>query len=446
MKSDRALTHDKTEFDAVVVGAGLAGAAAAMVMAREGLNVALVERGQKPGGKNYFGGAIYTHAIADLVPDFMDRRPPFERPVTEAGFWFLSEDGLTRMTVQGGKLSAEPADAYITLRANFDPWWAAQAQEAGAFLIPKTTVVDFIRAENGQVTGVVTDRPQGEIFAPVVIICEGVNNLLTQKLGLIDRDLEPAQMALAFKKVISLPMEQINARFGLQDDGHGLAASVLGDVSLGLPGMGFIYTNKTSVSIGLGVMLDVLATYRLRPYDILQRYLNHPAIAPLIKGGQLMEYGAHLIPEGGYRAMPKLYTGGALVAGDAASMVNALHWEGTNMAIVAGKLAGETAVEAHSRGDFSERVMSRYEDRLNEGFILRDLKQYRRFSKFLETHPQFMDVYPSFLNDSLGQFFSAYGKPKKELFRDMLGALTNRRGLLQATGDIVSMARSVMGW
>jgi len=189
-----------------------------------------------------------------------------------------------------------------------------------------------------------------------------------------------------------------------------------------------------------------LASYRLRPYDILQRYLQHPAIAPLVEGGQLLEYGAHLIPEGGYRAMPKLYTDGAMVAGDAAAMVNALHWEGTNMAIVAGKEAAETAIEAHNLNDFSAQTLSRYEARLKQGFILKDLKQYRGFAKFLETHPQFMDVYPNFLNDALGKFFSAYGEPKKDLFKGMLGALTNRRSLLKATGDIVAMARSVMGW
>ncbi len=440
------MSNEHIEFDAIVVGAGLAGSSAAMVMAREGLNVALIERGRKPGGKNYFGGAIYTHAIAEVLPDFQDRKPPFERPVTEAGFWFLSETGLTRMTVQGGELDTEPADAYITLRANFDAWWAEQAQEAGAFLIPKTAVTDFIRKESGEVIGVVTDRPQGEIYAPIVIICEGVNNLLTQKLGLIDRDLEPAEMALAVKQVIALKPDVIRARFGLSGEDKGLAVSVLGDVSLGLPGMGFVYTNKASVSVGVGVMLDVLAEYRLRPADILQRYLQHPAIAPLLEGGQLLEYGAHLIPEGGYKSMPKLYTDGAMVAGDAAAMVNALHWEGTNMAIIAGKLAGETAIEAHSRGDFSQRVTSRYEDRLKEGFILKDLKQYRGFSKFLETHPQFMDVYPSFVNDAIGQFFTAYGRPKQELFKGILSGLTNRRSLIKAAGDMISMARAVMGW
>lgn len=440
-------TNEKIRFDAIVVGAGLAGPAAAMVMARAGLNVALIERGRKPGGKNYFGGAIYTHAIQEVLPDFMDRRPPFERPVTEAGFWFLSSDGgLTKMVTQGGKLANEPADAYMALRATFDLWWAEQAQKEGAFLIPKTTVTDFIRAEDGRVIGVLTDRPDGEIYAPVVIICEGVNNLLTQKLGLISHDLVPAHQALAFKQVLSLPMETINARFGLPDAQHGVAASVLGDISLGLPGMGFIYTNKTTISVGLGVMLETLIEYRLKPYEVLQRYLQHPAIAPLVEGGQLLEYGGHLIPEGGWREMPKLYTGGAMVAGDAASMVNALHWEGTNMAIIAGKVAGETAVVAHQRGDFSEQTLARYEEQLREGFILRDMKQYRNFSKFLDTHPQFMDVYPSFLNDALGNFFSAYGKPKKQLFKEIYGSLTGRRPLFKAVGDIISMGRAVLGW
>jgi len=358
----------------------------------------------------------------------------------------LGADGLTRVTVQGGKLADGTPDAYTTLRAPFDLWWAEQAQKEGAFLIPKTTVVDFIREPDGQVIGVKTDRPQGELYAPVVIICEGVNNLLTQKLGLSEHDLEPAHLALGIKQVIALPPETINARFGLQDGDHGLAASVLGDVSLGLPGMGFIYTNSKTLSVGLGVMLATLAEYKLKPYEVLERYLKHPAIAPLVAGGQLLEYGGHLIPEGGYHDMPKLYTGGALVAGDAAAMVNALHWEGTNMAIIAGKLAGETAIEAHGRSDFSQKVMAGYAERLKQSFILQDLKQYRRFSQFLDTHPEFMDIYPTFLNDALGDFFTAYGRPKKELFKGILGSLTRRRSLFGAAGDLISMGRAVLGW
>lgn len=437
---------ERISFDVVVVGAGLAGSAAAAVAARAGLKVALIERGQQAGGKNFFGGAVYTHSLEEIYPDFWDRKPPMERPVTEAGFWFLSKDGLTRMTVQGGKLNRQPADAYVTLRAKFDQWWAEQSQKEGVLLIPKTLVVDFLREPGGRVCGVLTDRPQGEIYAPLVIICEGVNNLLTQKLELTKRDLKPSTVALGVKQLISLPAETINARFGLPDKEHGLAVTVMGDVSLGMTGMGFVYTANESVSVGLGINLDLLGEHKIKPYELLQRYLNHPVIAPMVAGGKLMEYGAHLIPEGGWSSMPRLYTDGVMVAGDAAVMVNALHWEGTNMAIVAGKAAGETAVMAHKLHDFSAKTLSKYEQALKDGFVLQDLHQYRNLSHFLESHPQFMDVYPNFLNDALGMFFTGYGKPKKQLYRDMLRSLTSRRPLTRSIGDMLSFGKTVMGW
>jgi electron transfer flavoprotein-quinone oxidoreductase len=435
----------KIRFDVIVVGAGLAGSAAAAIAARGGLKVALIERGQSPGGKNFFGGAIYSHALQEIYPDFWERKPPLERPVTEAGFWFLSKDGMVRATVQGGRLNRKPIDAHVALRAKFDLWWAEQAQQEGAFLIPKTTVVDFVRGPDGKVVGVVTDRPQGEVYAPVTIVCEGVNNLLAQKLGLIGHDLKLSSVALGVKQLIALPAETINARFGLPDKAHGLAVTVVGDVSMGLTGLGFIYTGEECVSVGVGVNLDVLAEHRLRPYELLQRYLDHPLIAPLIAGGRLMEYGAHLIPEGGWREMPRLYTDGVLVAGDAATMVNALHWEGTNMAIIAGKEAAETALEAHRRGDFSAQSLSPYRNRLKNRFILQDLYQYRNLNKFLEKHPDFMEVYPNFINDALGLFFTGYGRPKKQLYREILRSLTSRRPLLRAVSDVLSFARTVLG-
>jgi len=435
---------EKIQFDVVIVGGGMAGSTAAAITAREGLNVAVIERGQKPGAKNYFGGALYTHALQEIYPDFFDRRPPLERPVTETGFWFLSEDGVVKMTVQGGVVDNDPIDAYVALRAEFDPWWAEQAAAEGAFYIPKTLVTDFIY-EDGKVIGVKTDRPDGDVYAPVVIICEGVNNLLTQKLGLINHDILINKTALAVKQLISIPAKEINARLGLPDSKHGMAISVVGDVSMGMPGLGFLYTTSSALSLGVGVTLDALQETQIKPYDLLQRYLEHPFIAPLIEDGQLMEYGAHLIPEGGWTTMPKLYTDGALVAGDAASMVNAIHWEGTNMAITAGKQAALTAIEAHRKNDFSAKTLAGYQDRLSELFVLKDLKQYRKMSAFLENHPEFMSVYPDFLNDAMGMFFTGFGKPKGKLYKDIFRKLTERRPLLKAVGDMVAFGRAVTG-
>jgi electron transfer flavoprotein-quinone oxidoreductase len=252
-------------------------------------------------------------------------------------------------------------------------------------------------------------------------------------------------VALVVKQLISLPTETINARFGLPDAAHGLAVSVMGEISLGLTGLGFIYTGKDNISIGVGVDLDVLDNHHVRPYDLMQHFLRHPQIAPLIAGGQMLEYGGHLIPEGGWSQMPKLYSDGVLVAGDAAAMVNALHWEGTNMAIIAGKLAGEAAVEAHKRKDFSAGSLRVYEDKLKDSFILKDLKQYRNFSKFLINHEDFMSVYPTFLNEALGKFFSGFGKPKQGVYKDILGSLTKRKPLLKAAGDILAFGRSILG-
>ncbi len=436
--------NEKLVFDVIVVGAGLSGSAAAAIAARGGLKVAVIERGQNPGSKNYFGGALYTHSLLEIYPDLWDRKPPLERPVTETGFWFLSKDGLVKATVQGGKVNSQPIDAYVALRAKFDAWWAEQAQKEGAFIIPKTLVVDFIR-ENGKVVGVVTDRAQGEIYAPVVIITEGVNNLLTQKLGLAKHDIKGDSAALAVKQLISIPSSTINSRFGLTDNDHGVAMSVMGDVSMGLPGLGFIYTGVDCVSIGVGVTLEALREAHIKPYELLQRYMNHPMIAPLLAGGRLMEYGAHIIPEGGWKDMPQLYTDGVLVAGDAASMVNALHWEGTNMAIVAGKTAAETAIEAHQKKDFSAQSLSSYRTKLDKRFIMTDLHQYRNLSHFLKTHPDFMAIYPTFLNDALGMFFTGFGKPKKQLYKDIMKSLTDRRPLLKAVGDIVAFGRTVIG-
>ena len=87
---------------------------------------------------------------------------------------------------------------------------------------------------------------------------------------------------------------------------------------LGMLGLGFIYTNKESVSIGLGVGLDALCEKNLKPYEVLEELKKHPAIAPLIKDGELLEYSAHLIPEGGYKKIPTLFGAGVMIAGDAA--------------------------------------------------------------------------------------------------------------------------------
>ncbi|HNS03319.1 MAG TPA: FAD-dependent oxidoreductase [Anaerolineae bacterium] len=435
----------KLVFDAIVVGAGPAGVAAAITMARGGLRVILLERGRFAGAKNFFGGVLYTHALAEVLPDYWQRKPPFERPVTEQGYWLLSPDSVVRFMHKSEHYKQEPAEAYTALRAPFDAWFAEQAVREGVLLITKTTVIDLLRDGQGRVIGVSTDRPEGDVYAPIVILAEGVNNLLTQKLGLAGSDLPPRFVALSVKELIGLPAKEIETRFGLAGAQEGVAIDIFGDATLGLPGTAFIYSDKKAISIGVGLLLEEFIWHNLRPYEVLARFKAHPVVRPYLEGGESLEYGAHLIPEQGYDRMPELAGDGVLVAGDAACMVDALHREGTNLAMTAGRMAGETALEAHRQNDFSAAFLRAYRRRLEESFVLKDLKQYRRMTDFLDSTPHFMGTYINFVNDAAMRFFSAHGMPKRQMEGEIFGLLRQRRSFFGMAQDAMKLLRGMRG-
>jgi len=430
----------KFTYDAVVVGAGPAGVSAGLTMARQGLKVIIIERGRFAGAKNLSGGTLYTHALLELLPDLWDRDPPLERPVTEHGFWFLSKGAVTRLTHRSEQLAPV---SYTVLRARFDRWFAEQAMEVGALLIGKTTVTDFLRGGRGEVVGITTDRPEGDLYAPIVIVAEGVNNLLTQKLGLAKADLWPEYVALGVKEVIGLSEEEVEKRFGLWGSEEGLAVQIFGDATIGLPGAAFLYTNRKSVSLGVAVILEDLVLHQLRPYEVLERFKNHRLMHPYLQGGKSLEYGAHLIPEWGYDHLPALVGDGVLVAGDAAGFVVSLQG-GSNMAMISGKLAGEVAVEAHRQGGFSAEFLAQYRHRLEKSFILQDLKKFRRLTDFLNENPRFVTIYTDFLNEALGRYLAGPGMPMRGVQRDIIRALHKRRSWPGVTRDLLNFARVML--
>jgi len=126
--------------------------------------------------------------------------------------------------------------------------------------------------------------------------------------------------------------------------------------------------------------LPELARAGKRPEQFIAELKAHPSIAPLVAGADMKEYSAHLIPEGGYDAMPKVITDGMVVAGDAAGLTLAagIWLEGVNFAIGSGVAAGETAVEALAAGDASSAGLAGYRRRIESSFVLADHKRLRR--------------------------------------------------------------------
>ncbi len=422
---------DMNKFDAIIVGAGPAGTSCAHTVAKAGLKVALVDRGTFPGAKNVMGGVLYRHAVENAIPDFW-KEAPLERHIIEQQYWLLSDDSNISIGHRSEKFAQEPYNRFTVLRAKFDSWFAGQADSAGAYIISKT-VVDDVITENGRVVGIKTDRPDGNLYANVIVLCDGVNSLLAQKLGMRG-EFDNRHLALAVKEIISMPREKIEDRFNLDGD-EGATIDIYGEVAQGMEGTGFIYTNKDSLSVGIGVILADLVKTRVRPYDLLEQMKNHPVIKRMISGGEPREYMAHMIPEGGYKAMPKIYGDGVLVAGDAAMMVNGFHREGSNLAMTSGRLAGKTIIEATEKGDYSKNALSRYKDLLEDSFVLKDLKKYKNLPAHISNYSEFFSTYPEILNKAADEFLTIDGVSKKEKQRKIRKILTEKKSLWNIIKD-----------
>ncbi|MCL5046644.1 MAG: FAD-dependent oxidoreductase [Actinobacteria bacterium] len=435
-------------FDAIVVGAGPAGTSAAYTMAAGGMRVAVLERGEYPGAKNVMGGVLYRRPTESVIPGFW-KEAPLERPVTEHRLWLLSRDAHVGLSFKDSRPGApgpgapepEAPNGFTVLRAGFDRWFAERAKEKGALIVNEVVVTDLVR-ERGRVVGVTTDRPDGELRAPLVIVADGANSLVTERSGLRPR-IKPDRVALAVKEIIALPREKIDDRFNLES-GEGATIEMAGDATKGMVGTAFVYTNRDSLSIGVGA---ILAQYRFKehnPQELIEALKNHPSVRPLIQGGRTVEYMAHWIPEGGLRDMPQLYDHGVMVAGDAAQMVNAVRREGSNMAIVSGRLAGETALAAHEKGDFSSGALAAYRERLEESFIMKDLRKYRRVIETFLDREELFEVYPDLLGDAARGFLSVDGVPKAEKQREIWRRLRRGRGLVNMAGDAYALYRALL--
>jgi len=426
---------DGEKLDAIVVGAGPAGITAARDLAEAGLAVVVLERGQFPGSKNVSGGILYRHPTEEFAPVF-EEDAPLERPIIEQRYLALTGDAMLGGVYRSMRFAEQPYNAYSVLRSEFDRWFAAKAEEAGAEVYSEFTVTDLIW-EDGAVAGVSTGEPDGELSANVVVLADGANSLLAKQAGL-HKEWRPVEQALIAKELINLPAEKIDDRFALPA-GLGAAYEIFGESTWGLLGYGFIYTNKESISIGTGALLEDLTTSGHNVNDMLDRFKKHPAIAPLIQGGETFEYSAHLIPEVGYDRMPQVYADGVLVVGDAAGLVNPVNREGANLAMLSGRLAAQTIIAARENEDYSAASLSKYKQLLDQSIISADMKKIQKLTPFAHKRPQLFTAYPQILSDAAFEYLSVDGQsktakqknigamfkrlPKRQLASDILGAL-----------------------
>lgn len=427
-------------FDVVVVGAGPAGSAAALMLARKGFSTLLVERGRAPGSKNMFGGRIYAWPLFELVPDWA-KDCPVERFVTKENMAFLTEDASLGISFDSPKLSEGKAISFTALRPKFDAWLAKKAEEAGAMLVTGIRVDDLWR-EDGRVKGVFV-APDDRVAADLVVIAEGATSTLVRKAGL-KPDLEPREVSVGVKETIELPERELQDRFGLGDK-EGAAIVYAGYASLGLRGGGFLYTNRASVSLGLVVSSEDLARKKIEVQDVQTKFRMHPAIQKLLKGGKLVEYSAHLVPELGMNMMPRLCGDGVVVAGDSAGFLinNGYTFRGVDLAMASGIAVGEAADAARKAGGMTAANLAAYERALRTRNVLQDLEASSRAPLYLKNERLF-DVYPRLLIELAERVYRVDGTARERLM-DIVLDEANASGVskLKLFMDLVRGARSM---
>ncbi|HTZ40894.1 MAG TPA: FAD-dependent oxidoreductase [Syntrophales bacterium] len=409
------------KFDVIVVGAGLAGLAAAYTLAGEGAEVVVLERGDYPGSKNLSGGRIYLNPVRELFPGIWDEAP-LERSIVREGATLMARNRSFTVHYTGSDLRTSPPQSYSILRSKFDRWLSERAEERGAMILAKTLVTDVIR-ENGKVAGVIAGGD--ELRADVVIACDGVLSLIPEKAGLRAPG-RAHDFAVGVKEVIQLDPAVINDRFHVAD-GQGAAHLYVGDMTKGLFGGGFLYTNRDSVSLGLVTGIEDIAKEEAAGEfpALFEAFKARPEIEPLIRGGKTVEYGAHVIPEGGYRSLCPLFGDGILVAGDSAGFALNLGFtvRGMEYAMASGYFVAKAVIQAKAAGRFDAATLSVYQKYLEESFVMKDLRTFQETPRVL-SNPHLFGHYPELVGNLLRDLYTVPAGPKSPIFTTLRKHLT----------------------
>lgn len=413
-----------TDFDVIVIGGGLAGLGTAYRIAGN-LDVLVIERGKTPGSKNVTGGRIYLKSLRKYAPEIAENMP-YQRKIVKERFSFLTENEGVTVEYMGESNSA------TVIRAELDSWLAERVEEKGG-IVASGVRVDDVQVEEEAVRIVAGND---EITSEVAVISDGVQSPAGKRAGLRE-DFKPEELAVGVKEVIRLDEDEINTRFGL-GSGEGLANLFAGYPSDYLQGGGFLYTNKESVSIGVVVNLKALALSDVELEQLIERFKNHPLISSVIEGGRSEEYSAHLIPEGGFDAIPGLYRDRILLTGDSAGLClnTGITVRGMDFALISGIIAGDVILKCMERKDFSANSLSLYENLLS-GSVLNEMKKFRKARYFLENR-RLYENYPRCSTEIMRKIFDV---DREHLITEIRSVLGEYGGTLSAILDLLKGGR-----
>ncbi len=387
--------RESMPYDVVIVGAGPAGLAAAIRLKQRAeaagreLSVCVLEKGSEVGAHILSGAVIDPKAMNELLPDWRKMGCPLaETPVTENIHWMLTP---TRRFAVPHLLTPPFLNNKGTYTASLGAvcrWLAEQAEGMGVEIFPGFAAAEILYDENGAVRGVATGdmgvtrdgthgpdfQPGLELHAKYTLFAEGARGHLTKMLkpqfGL-DNDCQPQVYGLGIKELWDIPAKQHHAGRVIHTQGWPIADDD------GFGG-GFLYHQANGqVALGFVTWLGY-SNPHLSPFQTMQQWKTHPAIAEILKGGKRVSYGARAICDGGYQSLPKLvFPGGALI-GCTAGFLNVPRIKGTHTAMKSGMMAADAAADAVF-ADRSGDELTAYPEAYEQSWVHKELRMVRNF-------------------------------------------------------------------
>ncbi len=383
--------EEAVPMDVLFVGGGPAGLAGAIELARlvradneaggglGEIEIGVLEKAAELGEHSLSGAVINPQPFRELFPDLPVEDLPFRRPVEKEAVYLLREKGATRLPTPP---TMKNHGNWIASLSEVVRWMGEQAEQMGINVFPGFPV-DSLLVEGERVTGVRTtpaglDReghpagghtPAMDLTAQVTVLSEGTRGLLTQGWmkwqGATSQN--PQIYALGVKELweTKQPLDRIIHTLGWPLPGSAFGGSWMYPMEENL------------VSLGLVVGLDYPDAH-LDVHELLQRMKLHPLFREILAGGEMVEWGAKTIPEGGYYALADRRHGdGCLVVGDSAGYVDVPSLKGVHYAAQSGIYAARAIFDALKAVDTSAERLSAYTRMVDESYIVSDMKKTR---------------------------------------------------------------------
>ena len=378
-------TEDSLQLDVLFIGAGPASLSSAIKLMQiakkqnQTLEVGIMEKASTLGGHSLSGAVINPCILQELFPEKKISDLPLRKEVKKENFYWLTQKTTWPLIVPPGMKSKKYFTASLS---EIVKWLGQEAEKMGihifcdhpaeALLMEDNCVVGVQArsyGENKDGTKETNSQPSFPVYSKATVLSEGSRGHLTQAY------LQHQNIKTKYPQTYALGVKEI---WKVKKEPKGILHSIGWPLHNKTFGGSWMYPiGENLISLGLVAGLDS-PSQNLSIHDKLQELKQHPLFDKYLKDGQLVEWGAKTIPEGGWHALPnRLHGDRLLIIGDSAGFVNMNSLKGIHYAMASGVFAAETLFEAYTKKDFSKNILKNYDQKIKNSFLKKDLYPVR---------------------------------------------------------------------